>query len=255
MVNIIPEPTIYFSGWTLMQMGECDSTNDVARNMGSWTAVCAHRQRRGRGRFGRSWQSADGGVWLSAVIPAPTADRSSRLVPLLAGYAVASTLTAYQIPDVRLRWPNDVMVRNKKCGGILVDRFQNDRCVVGIGLNVFNSPEQVAPELIGAVTRMHEWLSDCPEPYEVSVRILVALRKAVQEFEQKGSAFLIEQLAPFWNFGRRIEIERNNRKESGFFRGVDADGRVIVSDASGAEHSFAAEEITLFREVEGTTKG
>ncbi len=249
MDRVFAEPVTYFAGWTLIRIAECDSTNDYARDMGEWTAVSAQCQKQGRGRYGRVWHSNEGGVWVSAVVPAPITEEVSRLMPLAAGLAVADTLTAYGINDVRFRWPNDVMIQGKKCAGILVDRFHADRCVVGIGINVWNDPVRCAPELAGSVTRMHDWLPDCPDSYEVTVRILAALRNVIKEVQKQGPTYLIQHLRQYWSIGQRVEIEINGRKGAFDFCGVDTRGAVMVSGQGNRQMSFAAEEITLFREL------
>lgn len=249
MERMVSEPITYCAGWTLLRIDECDSTNDFARDMELWSAVSANRQRKGRGRYNRLWLSDEGGAWFSAVVPAPITDPMSRLTPLMAGLAVANTLIAYGLDGVRFRWPNDVMVHEKKCAGILVDRFVNDRCVIGIGINVWNDPAQSAPELAGMVTSMHDWLPKVPEPYEVTVRVLVALRTIVLGVKKNGGSYLIEQLTPYWNVGRKVEIERNGRRDIFVFGGVDNKGQVIVSNKENGPIPLAPEDITLFREL------
>jgi BirA family biotin operon repressor/biotin-[acetyl-CoA-carboxylase] ligase len=186
---------------------------------------------------------------MSAVVPIGIHDERSPLMPLVAGLSVAATLADYGLTDVHLRWPNDVMVHGRKCAGILVERFLPDRCVVGIGVNVLNDPTVEAPELIGSTTRLHDWLEECPDPYMVSVAILSTLRTTLRKMEQEGTAFLLDQLMPYWKVGHRVVVQINGQQESYVFWGVDGAGRVLLSGARGEIRAVAAENINLLREL------
>ncbi len=245
----MPEPITYVAGWTLYNISECDSSNDFARDMGSWTAVSTKSQRRGRGRHGRVWQSDEGGLWMSAVAPAPIDQNRSKLMPLAAGWAVASTLSQYGCPNVHLRWPNDVMVDGKKCAGILVDRFHPDRCVIGMGVNVWNDPSAHAPELGGTATRLADILGDSIEPYQVSVEILANLRQILLILDQEGAKGLMERLRPFWKSSSRVAVRRGTQETEYEFLGVDDEGRVLLKSKTGLIQPYAPEDIEMLREI------
>ncbi len=91
--------------------------------------VMAESQTEGRGRSGANWLNADRALALSAAVRVPETDQ--RPFSLMAGVAAARTLD-----DVALKWPNDVLARDLKVGGILVERSGED-LVAGIGLNLF----------------------------------------------------------------------------------------------------------------------
>ncbi|HEU5171661.1 MAG TPA: biotin--[acetyl-CoA-carboxylase] ligase [Gemmatimonadales bacterium] len=123
------------------------STQDEAHRLAAQgalagTAVVAERQTAGRGSRGREWESAPGGLWLSVVArPAAGAELSS----VRAGLAVADAVDALGgVPAVGLKWPNDVIVDDRKLGGVLCEaRWQGDLLAwvaVGVGLNVRNRP-------------------------------------------------------------------------------------------------------------------
>jgi len=139
------------------------------------TAVLAAEQTEGRGRRGRPWASPRGGLWLS-VLCRPDAALAIELLSLRVALAVARAIEA-RVPAVaiRLKWPNDLMLDDRKLGGILCEaRWQGDRpawVAVGIGLNLGNpipreladqavslagyapqlTPESLAPDLVTAV--------------------------------------------------------------------------------------------------------
>jgi len=121
------------------------STNDVALRHArehETLIVVADTQSRGRGRFGREWHSAEGGLWASFLLfPELSPDRLG-LITLAAGLAVARTLETSVGVQPELLWPNDVMIGGRKVAGILCEG-RGSAVAVGIGINV-NQPEFLA---------------------------------------------------------------------------------------------------------------
>jgi BirA family biotin operon repressor/biotin-[acetyl-CoA-carboxylase] ligase len=129
-------------GWCIHTAHEIGSTNSAAARLPAWHAVRARVQTDGRGRTGRAWTSGEGGLWLSAVLPCTGNRARWAILPLAAGWAIVAALKELGAHGLRLRWPNDIMAGHRKLAGLLVERYRNDTAVVGIGLNVFNSPEE-----------------------------------------------------------------------------------------------------------------
>jgi BirA family biotin operon repressor/biotin-[acetyl-CoA-carboxylase] ligase len=124
------------------------STNDVAL----WAVaagerpglvVVAREQARGKGRKTRDWTSPEGGLWMSVALDPTVAANLAGLVPLAVGCAACEALQRLKV-DARLRWPNDLMLGDRKLGGILVESRTNagafSAIVAGIGVNVANEP-------------------------------------------------------------------------------------------------------------------
>jgi len=130
-----------------------DSTNRVLMEE-SWPALpaaprvlIARRQTAGRGRVGRVWLSgADDSLTLSVALELPPGAALGRLgaLSVVAGLAVAETLVG-RVPDLRLKWPNDLQRRGRKVAGLLCEsRLQGERVriVAGLGLNLVPAPER-----------------------------------------------------------------------------------------------------------------
>ncbi|MEM9345200.1 MAG: biotin--[acetyl-CoA-carboxylase] ligase [Planctomycetota bacterium] len=117
---------------------QAKSTQDIARTFAPRPAlVLADHQTSGRGRLGRSWMSEPGkAVLMSLVWPTATHDLTHDRVSMLTGYAVARTAQRL-LPGVavRIKWPNDVMIEQRKVAGILIDAVDG-AFIIGIGLNV-----------------------------------------------------------------------------------------------------------------------
>lgn len=121
-------------GSEVLRLGSVTSTQDVARSMPIGSIVIADYQTAGRGRLERRWDSPEGSALLVSFVLAPR-----RLLSLAAGVAAAETCG----PDVRLKWPNDLLLDDRKLGGILVETTP-DRAVCGIGINLTWAPEGAA---------------------------------------------------------------------------------------------------------------
>ena len=116
---------------------ETASTQDHARNLHVGDVVIAGRQTAGRGRLGRAWiDTAEDGLALSANIAADSPHWISLAAAIAAAQAIEDLCRSATggAPIVRLKWPNDLVIAQKKVGGILVER--NDRsATIGIGIN------------------------------------------------------------------------------------------------------------------------
>jgi len=136
---------------------EIDSTQRLARELldrhlaedetPPTCCVLALAQSSGRGRRGRSWESARGlGVWATLVLA--MRPESLGAAPLRAAVALAETLAA-AVPAVRLKWPNDLVVGERKLGGILVESVQRDGrawALVGFGVDLGHGAEELPTE-------------------------------------------------------------------------------------------------------------
>jgi BirA family biotin operon repressor/biotin-[acetyl-CoA-carboxylase] ligase len=126
-------------GSPIVRLGETESTNDVARHLArvgvrEGAVVVAERQTRGRGRLGRPWMSPPGGLWCSVLLR-PDGDATSGLLSLAVGVAVAEAVEEAAGIRAGLKWPNDVVVGDRKVAGVLLETA-GGAVVAGIGVNV-----------------------------------------------------------------------------------------------------------------------
>ena len=139
------------------------STLDVAHDLGeqgapAGTVVVAGEQTAGRGRDGRVWHSPPGGVWL-AVLLRPRATALG-IVSIRAGLVLADVVDELVgAPVARLKWPNDVLLEDRKLAGVLCEgRWQGDVLqwlTVGLGVNVANDiPEALRDTAIALAERL-----------------------------------------------------------------------------------------------------
>ena len=139
-------------------MAETDSTNAEALRLAAsgepeGCVVVADAQTAGRGRLGRSWWAEPGCSLLASwlVRPALAVERWPTLT-LVAGLAAARALIAASGVEVRLKWPNDLLVGGRKLGGLLAEADGRGALVVGLGVNVRQT--EFPPELAGLATSL-----------------------------------------------------------------------------------------------------
>ena len=124
----------------------CTSTNDIAFNAAlngevEGTSYLAYTQTEGRGRNQNKWTSSKGNLFLSTIIK-PKSDKSLwHQLSVIVGFSIVQVLVDLGVNSnlIDLKWPNDVLVDNKKISGVLLESSDNF-VIVGIGLNIIKNP-------------------------------------------------------------------------------------------------------------------
>jgi BirA family biotin operon repressor/biotin-[acetyl-CoA-carboxylase] ligase len=235
--------------WRLHEHAEVTSTNLIAAKLPAWHAVRADTQTAGRGRFQRSWVSDAGGLWLSAVLPVETNSPAWRILPLAMGVAVCDVLRDLGVTELRLRWPNDVLVRDRKLAGLLIDQFQAGLAVVGIGINVGNRPEICDPALEGLAVRLADLISPVPSVSDLAQFVLAALRDIWSQVLDMGSGSVLPRINALWDLPRRVQLDLDGTMVEGEFAGVDAGGRLRLRLSNNVNQFFEPQEVKLLRDI------
>jgi BirA family biotin operon repressor/biotin-[acetyl-CoA-carboxylase] ligase len=220
---------------------QTDSTNERARALAiagapHGTLVTADEQTAGRGRQGRSWAAPHGSALLcSLVLRNPPA-----LLSLLAGVAVCDAVG----DRARVKWPNDVVVEPNlaKLAGILVEgRPQESWAVLGIGINVAVSIDDLPPDLRGHAASL-ELSRGAIEP--TLTRLIEALERRLAE--------PTKTLLDAWRArdalrGREVNWARSKgaQQGNGQAEGVDDAGRLVVTQRDGTRAALDAGEVHL----------
>ncbi len=237
--------------WRLCEFDELGSTNSFAAQLPAWTAIRADTQTEGRGRVAaRRWISDTGGLWLSMVVPCPGARAKWAILPLAAGWAIVSALRDFGVSGARLRWPNDILIGRRKLAGILVERHRDDTAVIGVGMNVFNSPEECDDALAGMTARLADLVPGAYDLDAVTRRVLHAVHRVHIELLDRGFRRIADELNGSWQTARRVRVTLAGREHviDGDFIGVDQQGRLRIHTARDGVAVFDATEVALLRE-------
>ena len=235
-------------GWTLFSHDVVTSTNLVAASLPAWSAVCANTQTNGRGRFQRRWISDQGGLWLSAVLPISSVSVTAKTLPLAVGLALCEVLSELGVKQVRLRWPNDVLINDRKLAGVLLDQFSPGAAVVGIGLNVFNHPEIHDPSLSTQATRLADVIQQTPQLSELISLLLQHLRDITLELESAGFGSILARLNRFWAGPRPVTLDLDGQIVRGTFTGIDEEGRLLLANDSDGTVPYEAHQVRHLQE-------
>ena len=233
------------------------STNDIAKQLArdgapEGTVVLAEQQHRGRGRQGRSFVSPAGmGIYMSLLLRPQIELRRLPQLTLLAAVATAEAIAEVSSLPVELKWPNDVMIRGKKTGGILTESvFQADLspvAIVGIGINVNTALEQFPAELRHQVTSLALAAGRFVPRLKLIAAILGRLEPLYDTFQQRG---LVPILPRWLHYGRmagkpvRCSTERG--VEEGVVLGLDADGALLIRGRDGSPLRVISGEVEFF---------
>ncbi|WP_439520556.1 biotin--[acetyl-CoA-carboxylase] ligase [Hydrogenophaga sp.] len=240
-------------GFTVEVLPSIDSTNSElmrrARNgLMEPVLLVAEEQTAGRGRLGKGWHSRRGQS-LTFSLALPMAPASWSGLSLAVGVSLANSLHA----DVRLKWPNDLWLHERKLGGILVETASQGEAppgarmvVVGIGLNVARPDAEAVAGLGGtpsalpamAPAGLAEILvgATCGE---VLAQVAPALARDLQAFENQGFAAFAQRFAQRDALqGRGVQLSDGTR---GTACGVDDDGALQVLTEHGMRHVTSSE--------------
>jgi len=203
------------------------------------TVLAAEAQTAGRGRMGRTWVSPPAAALMFSVLLRPAAVPPGRRgwVPLLAGLAAAAAVRALTGVDARLKWPNDVLVGDRKLAGILAEQAA-DAIVVGIGINVSTTRAELPVET--ATSLALEGAAGTSRP-ELLVAVLgeiqhryLAWAGGASPGDPDACGLRAEYRRRSATLGRRVRVEfPGGDTASGTALDVDADGRLVISGADG----------------------
>lgn len=236
-------------GWCVHWYDRVGSTNDIARRLPPWHAVRADSQTSGRGRQGRLWVSDSGGLWLSMVVPVEGARHHWKALPLAAGWAILDVIKCLGVREARLRWPNDIMVNDRKLAGILVEQFHDNLAVVGVGINVFNSPDLINRDLAQKITRLSDHIYPVPRLDELTVMILKNFENIHRQMKTDGFYALLNVINTAWSIPRRVALELDRETQEGLFLGVDNQGDLLIENDAGYQYTYSPHRVKLFREI------
>ena len=220
-------------GQPRQHFAQIDSTNRVAldwHDAPHGALITADAQSAGRGRLGRHWESPAGkGLYFSLILR-PDEAAPTRFA-LLAGLGVARGIEGVAAVPIRCKWPNDILCNGRKIGGILCEA-QSERLIVGVGLNVIHTREDLPDRpIFPASSLLLETNNSFPiEPLLQS--ILGSLETTLAQTDWRA-----DYENRMWGVG---EVARADGV-LGVVDGIEADGRLRLKTADGPKLVVAGE--------------
>ncbi|RMG92171.1 MAG: biotin--[acetyl-CoA-carboxylase] ligase [Zetaproteobacteria bacterium] len=237
-------------GRTIEVVAEVRSTNSLllerAETLEDGFVLLADKQTQGRGRLGRQWHSEPGQSLTFSVLLKPDCRPEQAVsLPLVVACSLHRSLAAL-IPAVRLKWPNDLLVRGAKLAGILMEmRAEPGRIqaiVVGIGMNIRQPKQGWPPDLRQPAVDI-ESAAGCA----VSRNMLAA--SCLQALDEDYTAWLTQGFAPFrdywWRFhlgsDRKVRVHDGHGYIEGIARSIDEQGGLVLHTETGIRRILAGD--------------
>ena len=229
-------------GWTLVALDTVGSTNDEAAQLADagapeGTVVWSREQTGGRGRRGRVWASPVGNLYTSTILrPDCPAQRAAEL-GFAAALAVADIVPAGR--EVRVKWPNDVLVDGGKIAGILLESAigqtgQVQHVVAGIGVNVGFAPQ--LPEMRYPGSALGGSVEAALE------KLAAALAARLAEWRREGfETVRAAWLAKAGPLGAEVDVKLGEGLVRGRFAGLDREGALLLDTATGPRKIVSGE--------------
>jgi BirA family biotin operon repressor/biotin-[acetyl-CoA-carboxylase] ligase len=234
-------------GERVRHFGVVGSTNQMALEAaaaGAEPAVwIADEQTAGRGRGGHAWHSAAGdGLYVSLLVRPRIALSLARSLPLATGLAAQAAVLEATGLALDLRWPNDLMFEDRKCGGILVESASQEGpslgfAVIGIGINVNHA--SFPPDLRAVATSLH---LESGRFFDREPLLAALIRNVDREVTQLQAAAEGAEIrkrftaASSWVCDKRVRVGAEDAGSGGYTgwtRGLDRDGFLLVEDDAG----------------------
>ena len=244
-----------FIGRKICYFDALPSTMDIAMQLGldgsaEGTVVIAETQTKGRGRLGRSWSSPKyKGIYLSLVLRPKILPNASSILTLLAAVSLCEAIQEITTLEARIKWPNDILIHNKKLGGILTElNAEMDSVrfiVIGIGINV-NNEHKTIPE---GATSLKEQKKENINRIALVQEILRKIEANYSLFQKRtGKESIIDKWRNYnITLGRKVKVACQSIHLEGQALDIDIDGGLLVRRDCGLVEKVMAGDVVLCR--------
>ncbi|SHE72384.1 BirA family transcriptional regulator, biotin operon repressor / biotin-[acetyl-CoA-carboxylase] ligase [Thermoanaerobacter uzonensis DSM 18761] len=251
--EVSPYLTTDFIGKNYIHKLVIDSTNNLAKEIASnvpdGTVIIAEEQTAGRGRLGRSWISQKGcGIWMSIILKPNIQPQEAINLTQVAAISVVKAIEEVFHVESKIKWPNDIILNNKKVCGILTEMSSEidkiNYVIIGIGVNVNcdNFPE----ELKGKATSLYLETNSKVDRKKLTASILNNLEFYYNAYLQKGFVYIrpicIEKSI---TIGRQIKVIANEGEIEGKAVTIDNNGSLVVETKEGKRLSIMSGDVSV----------
>ena len=231
--------TTKWLGRTVHFSPEVDSTNVTAMALAlqdapEGTVVLAEQQLHGRGRGDRSWHSPPGvGIYCSIVLRPELSPAKTMLLTLMTAVAIAKAVALETNLSPRIKWPNDILINDKKVVGILLESKVGgsgvEHAIIGFGINVNHTPADLPQELLSTASSLFIELGEQVDRRKLIIKILAEVESTYESLQQGDVAIILEEWRHFSaTLGRHVRILQQGELREGIAVDVTEEGALLV---------------------------
>lgn len=238
----------------LIKLDAIDSTNDFLKGLVSkqilenFTVVTAENQTKGKGQMGAVWDSEPGKNLIMSVLVCDFVSNINRLfdINIVVAVSIIQALEDFNIPELRVKWPNDIMSYSKKIGGILIENsIKSDgsiNSIVGLGLNV----NQVNFENLPKASSLGVICKTIFEKEKILSVIIEKLEENIQLWYKNSDLFWSEYANTLFKKGLPMPFEGQDKQNfMGIIQGVSSGGKLVVLLEDDSVAEFDIKEIQM----------
>lgn len=247
--------TTGWAGQSVSYFAALDSTNMEAKRLGEaggthGSLVIAELQDAGKGRRGRGWESPSGSsIYMSLLLRPDINPAKAPMLTLVMAQSVAEALRELTGQDVRIKWPNDIVLNGKKLCGILTEMSAEidyiNHVVIGVGVNVNTPKFPEAIEEMATSLKLESGVSY--KRAEMIAKIMAHFEKNYSVFTEAGSLQPIQEAYNelLVNAGRDVRILEPGHEYEGYALGINETGELLVRKKDGSVAEVYAGEVSV----------
>ncbi len=236
----------HYIGKEIFYFSETESTNLIAKEkiiskkevIKEGTVIIAEKQKAGKGRLGRQWFSPRGGIWLTIILYPPLSPAYIPRITLMTAVTVVKAVKEYTSITLEIKWPNDLINKEKKIGGILTEmNAELDRInwvIVGLGLNVNIDLQDFPPELKSKSNSLKEILGKNVSRVRLGQCILQEFEKYYERLKREEFLPILEEWKTYTStLGKDVKLDIGGKIMQGKAIDVNSDGALILRKENG----------------------
>ena len=213
------------------------------------TVVLADQQLGGRGRGSRSWHSPAGvGIYCSIVLRPKTAAAKAQFITLMAGVSIVKAIARCTGLSPRVKWPNDVLINERKVAGILLESRmsgrQIDHSVIGFGINVNNGSADLPEDIRVKASSLLMELRKPVDRGTLLIDIFSELERLYHVFQDEDFPIILEQWRQSSStLGQKVRIWQKDEATEGIAVDLSEDGGLVVRLEGGKQTVIHAGDV------------
>ncbi len=235
-----------------------NSTNTLAmelagRGCSEGTVIIADEQTGGKGRLGRKWLSPSGkNLYMSIILKPAVSPRDATILTLFSAVACTSAIRKISSIPASIKWPNDIMVSDRKLGGILTEiKADMDRifhAVIGIGININIEADDMPDEIKAIATSIKNETGDVLSRTKVAVEILREMDRWYSILLSSGKKPIIEEwLRLSSTIGKAVRVTIGDKVFTGIAGNIDDEGMLMLKLPDNTVKKISAGDVTILR--------